>query len=189
YDCVGHPALARALVDAGARAGVRVGPAERGVDSGVTVPLHFLLPRRNEPVVPLSVASRPALECRAWGRIVRQVLETRPERIVFVVGGLLSHDPHAWSFQREVPEARVFDEQALAALVAGTWDALSRIDARVAERAHPEAELRHLDVLRGFLGTDAPGRVLCYEPGPGVGAALVVFETAAVEAGPGSPAR
>ena len=83
----------------------------------------------------------------------------------------------------------MFDEQALAALVAGTWDALSRIDARVAERAHPEAELRHLDVLRGFLGTDAPGRVLCYEPGPGVGAALVVFETAAVEAGPGSPAR
>src|SRR6185503_5835718 len=32
YDCTGNPALARALVDAGSRAKVRVAEASRGVD-------------------------------------------------------------------------------------------------------------------------------------------------------------
>ena len=184
YDCTGHPTLARALVDAGVKAGVRVGAAQRGVDSGVTVPLHFLLPRRSVPVVPLSIAARPSSECRAWGKVIRRVLEARPERIALIVGGLLTHDTHAWSFQREVPETRAFDEHALKALASGDWGALAVEDAKVVERAHPEAELRHLEVLRGFLAGDVPGKVLCYEAGPGVGAALVAFETAAVPVRP-----
>lgn len=184
YDCQGHPAIARALVDAGARAGVRVGPAQRGVDSGVTVPLHFLVRSLRLPVVPLSIAARPATECRTWGEVVRRVLEARPEKVALVVGGLLSHDAHAWTFQREVPEARAFDEHALQALAAGAWDDLSIRDPKVVERAHPEAELRHLDFLRGFLLSNVQGEVLCYEAGPGVGGALAAFETGAVPAPP-----
>ena len=182
YDCPGHPALARALVEAGGRADVRVGPSQRGVDSGVTVPLHFLLPRKDVPVVPLSLAGRPAVECRAWGAVIRKVCAARPERIALVVSGLLSNDSHAWSFRRDVPEARAFDEHALEALGLGAWDRLAPADAQVVERAHPEAELRHLEVLRGFLGSDVPGQVLCYESAPGLGAALVAFETAEVDA-------
>lgn len=185
YDCDGHPAIARALVDAGAQAGVRVGAAQRGVDSGITVPLHFLAPRRGAAVVPLSIAARPGGECRAWGRVVRRVLDARPERSALVVGGLLSHDPHAWSFQREVPEARAFDEHVLQALAAGAWDELTKVDAKVVERAHPEAGLRHLEFLRGVVAADVKGELLCYEPGPGVGAALIGFEIAAVPARPG----
>jgi hypothetical protein len=48
------------------------------------------------------------------------------------------------------------------------------------ERAQPEAGLRHLDVLRGFLSADVPGLVRCYEAAPGVGAALVEFEVPGV---------
>jgi len=176
YDCAGLPALARALVDEGTRLDIRVGATQRGVDSGITVPLHFLLPRSPVPVVPLSLALRSLAECRKWGAVLARVLTARPERIVFVVGGLLSHDQHAWNLKREVPEARQFDEQALQALQAGAWDALRTVDARVRERAQPEAEMRHLEVLRGFLGSDLPGVVRCYEPGPGIGAALVEFE-------------
>src|SRR5437867_8033635 len=53
YDCPGHSELARALVAAGTAAGVRAAAATRGVDSGGTVPLHFLIPSSRLPVVPL----------------------------------------------------------------------------------------------------------------------------------------
>jgi aromatic ring-opening dioxygenase catalytic subunit (LigB family) len=175
YDCPGHPGLARALVEAGSGAGVRVATATRGVDSGVTVPLHFLLPSPGVPVVPLSLADRSPAECRAWGGVLRRVLDARGERIVFVVGGMLSDNQHAWTLGREVPEARAFDERMLAALARGAWDVLGSTTPEEAERARPQAELRHLEVLRGFLLHDAAGVVGCYESSPGVGAALVEF--------------
>jgi aromatic ring-opening dioxygenase catalytic subunit (LigB family) len=108
--------------------------------------------------------------------VIARVLAARPERIAFVVGGVLSHDRHAWNLKREIPEAREFDEQALRALEAGAWDTLGMFEPRVRERAQPEAELRHFEVLRGFLGSDRPGVVRCYEPSPGVGSALVEFD-------------
>jgi len=175
YDCAGHPALARALVAAGTAAGVRVADARHGVDSGVTVPLHFLFPTSRPPVVPLSVADRTPAECRAWGAALRGALAARPERIAFVVGGVLANNQHAWSLRREVPEARAFDERVLEALRAGVWDAVRVPAAAVAERVQPQAGLRHLEVLRGFVGDDRAGSVLCYEAGPGVGAALIDF--------------
>jgi len=178
YDCAGHPELARSLVEAGTRAGVRVAAATRGVDSGVTVPLHFLFPVPERPVVPLSLADRSPAECRAWGSTLRGVLEARRERIAFVVGGLLSDNQHAWTLGREIPEARSFDERVLAALAGGAWEDLSRAEPGEAERAQPQAGLRHLEVLHGFLGAAAPGVVGCYESSPGVGAALVEFALA-----------
>jgi len=178
YDCPGHAAIARALVDAGMRAGVRVGPANRGVDSGVTVPLHFLLPRPVVPVVPLSVAELPPVACRAWGTVLRRTLAARPERVLLVVGGLLSADWHSWSFQRDVPEAVAFDEHLIGTLQSGSWDGLRQVEHKVLERAHPEAGLAHLDILRGFLGSDLAGTLLAYEGARGVGAALVAFDFA-----------
>ena len=178
YDCDGHPALSRALVEAGQQAGVRVGAARRGVDSGVTVPMHFLAPGRGLPVVPLSLSRRNAEECRAWGRVVRGVLAAWPERVAFVVSGLLSYNAHAWSLSRDVPEARVFDEAALESLKRGDWNALTAPERGLIEKAQPEAELRHLEVLRGFLTDGVPGELLCYEALPGVGAALMVFPIA-----------
>ncbi len=175
YDCEGHPALARALVEAGTRAGVRVAAVKRGVDSGVTVPLHFLLPSPARPVVPLSLADRSPGECRAWGATLRQALAVRRERIAFVVGGMLSDNQHAWGLGRDLPEARDFDQRVLEALRSGAWDAVRPREPREVERVRPQAGLRHLEVLRGFLAHDAAGLVGCYESGPGVGAALVEF--------------
>lgn len=176
HDCPGHPGLARALVAAGTAAGVRVAATKRGVDSGVTVPLHFLIPASRGPVVPLSLADRSPAECRAWGATLRSALAARPERIVFVVGGMLSYNQHAWSLGRDLPEARDFDERMLEALRSGAWDAVRPPKPAQAERVQPQAGFRHLEVLRGFLGSDPPGVILCYESSPGVGSALVDFE-------------
>ena len=99
YDCNGQPALARAIVEAAQRANLSAGSATRGVDSGVSVPLHFLVPDRRLPVVPLSLPHRPAAECRQWGALLRRVLEAWPERVLFVVGGVLSYNLHAMNLR------------------------------------------------------------------------------------------
>ncbi len=175
YECLGHPQLARDLVIAAGRARVRMSTTVRGVDSGVAVPLHFLVPSRDRPVVPVSIARQPAEATRACGVLLRRELEARPERVAFLVSGLLSANLHAWGLKRDVPESQAFDARALEALGTGHWASLAIADAREREAVQPEAELRHLQVLRGFLGADVPGTVHCYEPSPGVGAALVEF--------------
>lgn len=172
YDCPGHPALARALVDAGQKAGLRVVSGTRGADSGVSVPMHFLAPRGELAIVPLSLAHQEPPACRAWGRVLRAALASWSERVVFVVGGMLSYDLHAWGLRREVPETTALDQSVIESFRAGEWPAF---DPGLAERAHPEASLRHLEVLRGFVGDGVRGELRCYESGPGVGAALVSF--------------
>lgn len=174
-QAAGHPALARALITAGERAGLPVGAGARGLDSGIAIPLHFLLrggPR--VPVVPLSLPTHGASECRAWGQALRRALESWKERVAFLIGGVLSHNLHAWSFGRDVPEARELDDWALDAVRRGAYSELHT--PRGIEQAQPEAMLRHFDVMRGFLGADRPGDVRCYESGPGVGAALIAFD-------------
>jgi len=188
YDCDGHPALARALARAGRKAGVRVETATRGVDSGVTVPLHFLLPARGVPVVPLSLAARPATECRAWGAVLRRALAAWPDRVAFVVGGLLSNNAHAASLGREVPEARALDAHALEVLGQGAWSRLRLGLKKLEKKAQPEAGLRHLEVLRGFLGDHVAGEIRCYQPAPGIGAVLAEFELAGSAAAQQTPA-
>jgi aromatic ring-opening dioxygenase catalytic subunit (LigB family) len=188
YDCDGHPALARALAKAGREAGVRVETTTRGVDSGVTVPLHFLLPGRGIPVVPLSLAKLPPAECRTWGAALRRALTAWPDRVAFVVGGLLSNNVHALSLGREVPEARAFDEHALEVLARGAWSQLSSGIGKLTKQAQPEAGLRHLEVLHGFLGEGAAGEVRCYQAAPGVGAALIEFEIVESDASSQTPA-
>lgn len=179
YDCAGHPALARVLAEAGRHAGLRVETAVRGIDSGISVPLHFLARSRRKPVVPLGLGDHPPDACRRWGEALRTALEARPERITFIVGGMLSNNEHEWNLRRPVPEAETLDEAVLGALRAGAWEALHAQPPAVMTRAMPEAELRHLDVLRGFTGDGARGEVLAYEAGQGVGAALVAFDLAA----------
>lgn len=189
YDCNGQPALAKALIAAGAKAGVRTAASTRGVDSGVAVPMSFLIPDKSVPVVPVSVADRPIDECRAWGAAMARAVDNWPDPVLFVVGGLLSFDPHAWQLSRDVPAQTDFDERVLAALGDGEWDALDHErralaaagDRTTGDAVLVEGELRHLEILRGFLGADVMGDLRCYEGGSGMGAALMAFEV------PGAP--
>lgn len=182
YDCDGQPSLARAAIEAGRAAGLRVAAASHGVDSGVTVPLHFLMPARQSPVVPLSMPAQDARACRRWGEVLRGVLEAWPGRAAFVVGGLLSCNEHAWNLKRDVPEAGMFDESTLAAIERGAWDELALANRTVRARARPEAGLRHFELMRGFAGPDVRAVVRCYEGANGIGSALIEIPLAAMPA-------
>lgn len=175
HDVAGVPLLARAIVEHAARAGVRATLGRRGNDSGVSVPLHFLERARRVPVVPVSIGEGSREEHRAWGAAIRRTLDAWEGRVAFVVGGALSWSLHDFNLKRDVSETHELDERVLAAMRRGAWDELAALDPALIERARPDAGLRHLEVLRGFLMADAPGRVLQTEGSPGVGTALVEF--------------
>lgn len=175
FHCPGHPALARAIVEDATRAGLRAATAQRGTDTGLSVPLHFLARDRGWRVVPVSLRDGPREEHRAWGESIRRTLEARRERIAFVVGGALAFNLHAFNLRRDLAEARELDEHVIEALRAGRWSSLAELDAGLVEKARPDAGLRHLEVLRGFLLDDRPGRVLEHESSPGVGTLLAEF--------------
>lgn len=175
YDCPGQPELARALVKDATRAGVRAACAHRGTDTGLSVPLHFLVRGRRLPVVPVSLAEAPRSFHRGWGEAIRHTLDKRPERIAFVVGGALAFNLHAFNLRRELDEAKELDERVLESLRSGHWSAIAELEPALVEKAQPEASLHHLEVLRGFLLGDLPGRVLEHETSPGLGTALVEF--------------
>lgn len=177
HDVDGHPALARAIVERAARNGLRATVSRRGADTAISIPLHFLERTRTLPVVPLSIGEGTREEHRAWGAAIRQALNEWPERVAFLVGGALSWNLHAFNLKRDVLECRDLDEGALAAMSRPAWDDLQALAAKFGEKARPEASLRHLEVLRGFLVLEtARGDVLEHETSPGIGTALVEFQ-------------
>lgn len=177
HDVDGHPALARAIVERAARNGLRASTARRGADTAISIPLHFLERSRTLPVVPLSIGAGARAEHRAWGAAIRQALQEWPGRVAFVVGGALSWNLHAFNLRRDVRECAELDAGALAAMSRPAWDGLEALTAKYGDKARPEADLRHLEVLRGFLLLDtARGDVLEHETSPGIGTALVEFQ-------------
>ncbi len=179
HPCPGHPALARAIVEDATRAGLRAATARRGTDTGLSVPLHFLARDRGWRVVPVSLRDGPRAEHRAWGESIRRTLQARSERVAFVVGGALAFNLHAFNLRRDLLEARELDERVMDAIRAGRWEALAGLEPGLLEKARPDAGLLHLEVLRGFLLDDRPGRVLEHESSPGVGTLLAEFPLAA----------
>ncbi|MGE3245307.1 MAG: hypothetical protein AB7F96_04910 [Beijerinckiaceae bacterium] len=71
---------------------------EMALDHGTIVPLHFLMPEKNIPIVPIMfntlATPRPtAARCVALGQALRPVLQASSKRIAIVATGGLSHDP------------------------------------------------------------------------------------------------
>jgi aromatic ring-opening dioxygenase catalytic subunit (LigB family) len=101
YRIAGHPALARYIVNEGARRRLAFAHLRQmQFDDGFSVPMHYLNPAGSIPLVPISmnctVPPIPTPE-RAYqvGTILREMLEAYPgeERIAVLATGGLSHEP------------------------------------------------------------------------------------------------
>src|SRR5438445_303608 len=101
YRIAGHPALARHIVTEGARRRLSFAYLrEMQFDDGVSVPMHYLNPSCEIPLVPVTmnctVPPIPTPE-RAYqvGATLREILKAYPgnERIAILATGGLSHEP------------------------------------------------------------------------------------------------
>jgi 2,3-dihydroxyphenylpropionate 1,2-dioxygenase len=67
-------------------------------DHGIMVPLHFLTPRYDVPVIPVNINCQgppliPLKRCWVFGQALRRACDAVPERIAVVATGGISHWP------------------------------------------------------------------------------------------------
>ena len=129
----GDPELAAELIEAAYDGGIEPGFAyELEFDHGTMVPLHFLAPRMDRPVVPvmfntLASPQPNARRCLELGRVIGRVAAQSRKRIGLIATGGLSHDPGEKNHGIIDSE---FDHRFLSAMAAGDAEKLSALHPR-----------------------------------------------------------
>jgi 4,5-DOPA dioxygenase extradiol len=180
YDAPGAPELAQEasalLHDAGMGASIN---ACRGIDHGAWVPLRWMYPARDVPVVQLSV--QPQLGT-AHHLAVGRALAPLAGRDVLVIGsGHVTHNLHDWFTRRgnddTLPYVAQFSGWLEQKLASNDDDAIVgyREQAPSAARAHPTEE--HFLPLLVALGAAGPGAVAekVYESTEGAALAMDAY--------------
>lgn len=177
YDFPGDPELARSLVDAGLDAQVSAVLAEEPtlpLDYGFVIPLRYLTPKADVPIVPISLCHLADLaETLRWGRAIGRAVRSLPRRVILAVTGALSHrlvrSPERWP----EPPLRSLGDRVMGLFTAGDLAGIEGSLGDLARDAHVETGGRHLALLVGALGAGYQGRVLGYGPSSGSRNAVV----------------
>ena len=177
----GEPELAHRLLDACYTAGFELNYAhELKLDHGSMVPLSFLDPDRERPLVPLIVNAMTyplpqVARCYELGTVIGEALASDPRRVAVVATGGLSHAPGE-RMHGQIDTA--FDAQFLQRLRDGDAPGLtSYTDAEIEKRGLGTHEIRTWVTVAG-INADRKANVLFYEPIPAwaTGCGLAYYE-------------
>ena len=163
----GAPDLAEAILTACHERDIEPGFSyEMHLDHGTMIPLHFLTPAMNLPIVPIVINTlapplpRPR-RCFLLGHAVGEVVRSDARRIGVIATGGMSHDPGERNHGR-IDEA--FDRQFLDAMEHADTERLKNYTVAQLRAAGAGAvELLNWIALSGAL-QGARGEVLAYEP-------------------------
>jgi len=162
YPAPGEPALAQEIAQRLSAAGLPAAiDPQRGLDHGAWVPLRFLYPQADIPVVPLAI--QPLLGPAHQFALGRALAPLRGQGVLLIGSGSVTHNLHDWrSYQdgKEAPYVRPFIEWVEQRLQADDSAALLdyRRQAPHAVQAHPSDEhLQPLHFAMGAAGDDALG--------------------------------
>jgi len=165
YRFLIHEPLARAIVEQGIERGFDLLYTQGAVlDYAFHVPLHFTMPEPPVPIVPLHVnvylPPQPLpRRCHEWGAALGAILRARPERVVLMASGGMSHFPGTDRYASPDFEG---DRALLEQMEAGRGAALASLTGAELDRAG-NVELRTWITLLGAVG-DARAQVYAYEP-------------------------
>lgn len=165
YPAPGDPALADRVMGLMAQAGLPcAGDAKRGFDHGTFVPLYFMYPDADVPVVLLSLHQGydPDLHWRAGEALA----PLRDQGVLILGSGLTYHNmrgfghaastPVAQAFERHLHQVVAMDEPEARRAALGAWTSWPG-----ARQAHPrEDHLLPLMVVAGAAQGDAGQRLL-----------------------------
>jgi len=122
------------------------------------------MPEPAVPIVPLHVnvylPPQPTpRRCYEWGRALGEILQSRPERIVLMASGGMSHFPGT---DRYASPEFDYDRRLLESLKAGRGREIAVLTGEELDKMG-NIELRTWATLLGAVG-DARADVYCYEP-------------------------
>jgi len=165
----GNAALSRRLIE-GVLPEVDVAYAEEWkFDHGISVPLHFLTPRYDLPIIPANVNCQgppltPLKRAYVFGRALRRAADALPERIALIGTGGISHWP-ATPNSGKINEA--WDREFLARWCENRPERLCAYTDADTYRDGGQGgfEIRTFIAAAG-AAEGATGEVWCYEPIP-----------------------
>jgi 4,5-DOPA dioxygenase extradiol len=147
-------------------------------EHAVWVPVHLICGGAKIPVVPCSIWWRGPREAhRRFGEIIGQAVRKLGRKALFVASGGLSH---TFDFSQPpeyvVPSGERIDKLVIDWLVKGNHGGLSSMSENDFETWNPEGRAGHIYMLRGALGSDVAGQLLCYQGSNGTGYLTMKFE-------------
>jgi 3,4-dihydroxyphenylacetate 2,3-dioxygenase len=155
YHWPGDEELANQLVKAGEEAGLQV----QGVndpyylwDYGSVVPLRYLVPNEDIPVINLSVTLAASLEeTNKWGQVIAKVLRESEKKIVFVSSGALSHNLVRGRHNKPTVTEHAMDKQFVEYIMNKDYQAAYEMLPQYARFAKVESGGRHLAMLFSMI--------------------------------------
>ncbi|MGS2777051.1 DODA-type extradiol aromatic ring-opening family dioxygenase [Robertmurraya sp. GLU-23] len=158
YYYPGDADLANQLVQAGVNAGLQV----QGVndpyyiwDYGTVVPLRYLVPKEDIPIINLSVTLAASIEeTYKWGQEIAKVLHATEKKVVFVSSGALSHNLVRGRHNKPTVAEHSLDKQFIEFVMNKDYQAAYEMLPEYARMARVESGGRHLAMLFSMLQKD-----------------------------------
>ncbi|WP_102271735.1 DODA-type extradiol aromatic ring-opening family dioxygenase [Cytobacillus massiliigabonensis] len=155
YYYPGDADLAAELVIAGQEAGLQV----QGVndpyyvwDYGSVVPLRYLVPKEDIPVINLSVTLAASLdETYRWGTAIAEVLRDSDKRVVFLSSGALSHNLVRGRHNKPTIAEHALDKQFIEYVMNKDFKSAYQMLPEYARMARVESGGRHLAMLFSMI--------------------------------------
>lgn len=155
YYYPGDEQLAQELVKAGQDAGLQV----QGVndpyyiwDYGSVVPLRYLNPNEDIPVINLSVTLAASIEeTYKWGQAIASVLRKSEKKVVFLSSGALSHNLVRGRHNKPTLSEHALDKQFIEFIMNEDYQSAYQMLPQYASLARVEAGGRHLAMLISML--------------------------------------
>jgi 3,4-dihydroxyphenylacetate 2,3-dioxygenase len=185
YRYPGDVQLANQLVEAGKKAGlptVTVNDPTYIWDYGTVVPLRYLLPKENVPVIDLSVCWAASLdETFQWGQEIGRVLRESNKRAVFVSSGALSHNLVRGPEKMPTRSEQALDNQFIEYVLKNDYASAREMLPQYAKIAGVESGGRHIAMLLGVLEGSFKANYLGYAQSSGSGNAVMTFQPEEIE--------
>ena len=180
YHYQGDEDLANELVQAGKKANIPVEGVYGGHfewDYGTVVPLRYLVPKEDIPVINLSVTLAANIEeTYKWGQEIAKVLKETDKKVVFVSSGALSHNLVRGRHNMPSTAEHALDKEFIDLIMNKDYGAAYKMLPQYATMAKVESGGRHVAMLLGIIGKECTPTYYADGQSSGSWNPLITFE-------------